>query len=382
VRPRLYIRPRCIPGLRPAPLSWCVVAFLAFGGLAFIASAVLVFGGCVLTAVVIAALVVLSGPPHDRDGLAWGATVVAVLLLALGVVLAVGPGIAQAQTAGGYLDGDNIGADLGDGSPAAPGAAGGAEPAADAGTGPGADSGPVNPLQWQRQRVVGYECRTYDNGTTGVNSVDAPPLPPGAPGVAKTGTVYRDVLIDTRTGEPVPGVRATQVCVYPDEPAPPLPPAPPSSAEVRDRAALPVPGWGVSPTGDGMVGMTTLLWDTNGGGGRSVTVTIRGYTVTTQAAPEAWRWTMAEPGERGAVNPNPVVGASRAGSATDPAASYTYETAGDYTLTLRVTWRGSYTFSGNGVPGTTVDLGTIVRSSSRPYHVAYLLPVLEGLATT
>jgi hypothetical protein len=313
---------------------------------------------------------------RDKGSLLTVLTLVVVLLVATGAY-------ADGPTGGGYIDTDGIGADVGTSDDPVPGVDDGAGNDRGAGTG-GESAGEANPFQWQRQWVAGYECRIYANGTTGINNIGAPALPPEAPAVTETGSPYEDVLVDTRTGEVVAGGEGSPDCSFPSQPIPPLPPEPPSTGEVRDRTPLPAPAWGVSPQADGLTGLETWLWDDNGDAGRDVTATIRGYAVTTHAEPESWRWTMAEPGEPGPpsrTNPNPVVAASQPGTPSDPAASYTYETAGDYTLTLRVTWRGTYTFSGNGAPPVTVDLGTIVRESSRDYHVAQLRPVLEGLAS-
>lgn len=156
------------------------------------------------------------------------------------------------------------------------------------------------------------------------------------------------------------------------------PPAPPTQAEVQDRTPLPRPTFGVSPIGTGLTGMETWLWDANGSGGRSVTSSIRGYTVTSTAYPTHWEWTMASPDQVGRFNPNPVLGADRPGSPDDPAARYVYESTGGYTLTLTVTWTGSYTYSGNGSAPQTQPLGTAEQSSSRDYRVVEVRSVLAG----
>lgn len=284
---------------------------------------------------------------------------------------------ADGPNGGGYLDGDNIGAGVGDGNP------GNGTPDGDGGwvdTGTTGSAAP-NPFQWRR---VYYDV--YDGVPVGSEVCPGPGTigPAGAwPPDVPVGRPYFSELVNTDTGAVV-STSQQQGCEMPGVADPP-PPAPPSVAEARDRTPLPAPAWGVDPQGDGMVNLTTLLWDPTGAGGRDVSATVRGWTVTTHAEPQAWRWTMAKPDEPGPAsqtNPNPVVSASRPGSAADPAARYTYETAGDYTLTLRVSWVATYTFSGNGVPPQTVPLGTIVRSSSRTYHVAQLRPVLEGLSTT
>ena len=86
---------------------------------------------------------------------------------------------------------------------------------------------------------------------------------------------------------------------------------------------------------------------------------------------------MWEPGDPENRNPHPVVTSRVPGTEAAPAATYTYETKGDYTVTYTVTWEGSYVFSGPGV-NEVVDLGTTTTSSTRTYHVTEVRAVLRG----
>lgn len=162
-------------------------------------------------------------------------------------------------------------------------------------------------------------------------------------------------------------------------PAPPPPPPPPSGAEVFDRIPVPTPAMSLSPRGDGLTGLPTWLWDTNGDLPRTVVASIRGWTATATASPSRWEWTMSAPGEPGPAsraNPPSPVSASRPGSEAFPAATYRYETPGGYTVTLRVSWTGSYTYTRPGFAPVTAPLGTSTRSASRPYTVVAISPVL------
>lgn len=162
-------------------------------------------------------------------------------------------------------------------------------------------------------------------------------------------------------------------------PGPPPPPPPPSGAEVFDRIPIPTPAWGLSPRGDGLTGLATWLWDSNGDAPRSVAATIRGWTATGTASPSRWEWTMSAPGQPGPAsrsNPPATVTASQPGSEASPAATYRYETPGGYTLTLRVSWTGSYTYTRPGFAPVTAPLGTSTRTATRDYTVAAISPVL------
>lgn len=105
-----------------------------------------------------------------------------------------------------------------------------------------------------------------------------------------------------------------------------------------------------SPSTLGLTQLATWMWFTGPGGTVTVTVTIRGYTVTTTAHPIAAYWWYGD----GASGQGPV-----GGSEAQPSATHTYVNVGHYTVTLIVAWSGQYTFAGNGVPAETVQLGTV-----------------------
>lgn len=141
----------------------------------------------------------------------------------------------------------------------------------------------------------------------------------------------------------------------------PVPPAPPGPAEVWGVAPVTEPVIGVNPDNEGLTGLDTWLWGYDSGP-VPVSVTLRGYTVTGIARIVRWTWEMGDPqaGFRESSDP---------GSEEHPAASYTYETKGDYTLVHSTYWRATFTVSGHGLPDIPLDAGAVATSVSRPYDV-------------
>lgn len=270
----------------------------------------------------------------SRITLALASTVLVVATL-----VAAGPVGAQAS-GGGFLGGGDLGAVVQvPGGPTSGGGGGGGGGAPTSGGGGGGGGGAApSPID----NIVGAGVL---GACTGAAST--------APGC-------------TPVASPAPA------CADPAGCAPTPPPPPPTAAEALNLVPIPNPTWGVNPDGPGLAGMDTWLWDANGARPVSVTASIRGYAVTSTAGPQRWEWTMWEPGQGSARNPAATVTASRPGSADDPAATYGYETTDDYTVTLRVTWGGSFTING----GAPTALGTTGRSVSRDYHVAEIRPVL------
>jgi hypothetical protein len=137
---------------------------------------------------------------------------------------------------------------------------------------------------------------------------------------------------------------------------------------------LPTPVLGVNPDGKGLTGLKTWLWSTSPGRLTAQT-SIRGYTATATATPVRWVWQMWKDGDTPNLNPNPRVESATPGSEASPAATYVYETKGDYTITLTVWWTGEFTFTGFGV-SQRESLGDTSREASRPYHVIEVVSVL------
>jgi hypothetical protein len=151
-----------------------------------------------------------------------------------------------------------------------------------------------------------------------------------------------------------------------------VPPAPPTPEEAWRAVPIPQPGININPGELGATGVETWLWS-SAADPVSVSVTLRGYAVTGVAAPTEWHWNMGA--MAGTSNPPPGLRAGRPGSPDQPAVRYTYETKGGYTITHQVEWSGTFTVSGWGLPGLTLDAGAIVVESSRPYQVVEIRSV-------
>jgi hypothetical protein len=178
---------------------------------------------------------------------------------------------------------------------------------------------------------------------------------PACPGAQ----AYLMSRVDSQTGDIV--FQQGPVCLSPGEP-----PTPPTPAEVWDRVGIPVPGIGVNPAAEGLTGLDTWLWY-EGSRGVTVTVSLRGYTVTATAGPSKYRWGMGDGTTYTTTDP---------GSEADPAATHMYETREEYPLSLDVTWEGSWSISGWGIDETGLDLGTIAVHNERNYHVIEIRSVL------
>lgn len=241
------------------------------------------------------------------------------------------------------------------------------------GSGGSRGSGEVSPYQWERTYLNEYPQALRTTGNPPALQPSPTPTCTGAGGVE--GRSYIDQLIDTRTGY---FVDSSFGCELPGQagPAgtPTPPPTPPSPAEVWRKVPLPTPGLGINPDGEGLTGLETWLWSTNPGPVAAQT-SIRGYTTTATATPVRWVWQMWRDGDTPNLNPNPRVESADPGSAASPAATYTYETKGDYTVTLTVWWAGDFTFTGFGV-SQRESLGDTSREASRLYHVIEVVSVL------
>lgn len=238
-------------------------------------------------------------------------------------------------------------------------------------------------------------CQDFEHG--GVSSPLTCTLASGQPG-----RPFRDTLIDTLTGEVVSQTRGcfdpATGTTTPDggtTTGPNNPPPPPTAAEVVSAANLPRMQFGLSPSGmdcviqgtapasssgtrvclagdaPGLTGLDTLLW-VNPPPPRevSVTVDIRGYSVTSRAHPVRFMWDMRQNGDAASTrNPAASFATDTAGTADAPAARYRWETKGDYHLSLAVVWEGSYTYTGFGT-SRTEPLGPVRgQPTVMPYHV-------------
>jgi hypothetical protein len=254
-----------------------------------------------------------------------------------------------------------------------------------------------SPYAWARNYFDtsdgGGRCFGFADGSGGVTVAGSTYVP--GPN-EEVGRYYADTLTDTRTGEVV---STTNGCEIPGDAAGvdvgEAPPPPPTSGEVIADAPLPKLPFVLSPVGrncspasasagpanpaprcaageaPGLTGLETLLWiDPPPPPEVSVTVAIRGYTVTTRAHPVRYRWDMRQPGDTESTrNPDPSFTTTGPGTRDAPAARYRWETKGDYHIALAVVWEGSYTFSGFGV-SRTEPLGPVTGEATVvPYHV-------------
>lgn len=142
----------------------------------------------------------------------------------------------------------------------------------------------------------------------------------------------------------------------------------PPAERVWSEVPLPEPTWGLNPATNGLTGLSTRLWDPSGGAQVTAAVDLGGFTATAVATPMRYEWKMWDGADIANRNPDPVVSSKVPGSEANPAATYTYESTGDFTVRQTVTWKGTYTFVGPGV-NEVVDLGSTTTTSVRVYHV-------------
>lgn len=313
---------------------------------------------------------------RDQRGETTLAPVLLAGFLVLTILVVVSAVAAFAQvTGGGYGDGSSIGGQI-----IAPGSGGGGSGSATGGSGSGGGGGPVatctangvtGPIRYSAVSAAQSEALSTPGpmvaelfpGNSRLNGYGGTPEAPGT-WWAKSCGDQQQGYVWAPAGVPPDAVAS--------------PPAPPSAAEIRDRTPLPDPAFSVLPA-VGLAGArqeaVTGLWDENGGAVRTVNLTLRGYTVVVRSTPTRWEWDLGGGGR----NPNPNFVTTRPGTRDNPAVRYTYEEHGNYTVSVRVTWSGSYTFSGNGVAAQTVALAPATRQASQDYGVDAVQPVLERL---
>jgi hypothetical protein len=95
----------------------------------------------------------------------------------------------------------------------------------------------------------------------------------------------------------------------------------------------------VSPYVDGLVGMDTWLWG-DPHGSVTVSVSLRGWTVTGTVTPEAWVFETSDGAAYSADNP---------GSEDYPVGRHAFGRHGTYAITHTVEWGGGFTVSGYGI---------------------------------
>lgn len=162
----------------------------------------------------------------------------------------------------------------------------------------------------------------------------------------------------------------------------PLPP--PTLVEIRDlvRRELPLPSVSTDPRTEGMTGLETSLWSddptlqpfdhdadpaTPPRQAITVTATAGPYTVTASAYITRYRWQTGDGGDYRTDRP---------GTPDHPAARHTYETKGEWTLTVTTTWTGTYTWTATDGTTGSGDLGQVDRHSTTDYPVIETRAVL------
>ncbi len=146
-----------------------------------------------------------------------------------------------------------------------------------------------------------------------------------------------------------------------------IPPPPPTSAELRGLAQAPAPTVKLSPSSRGITGVATRLWADPPTPVVVGPLVLRGWSVTGRADTTKWEWSMGD--TAGTRNPDPYLSSTRAGSASDAAATYTYETKGGYTVTVTVTYGGRFTVVGPYGVTVNADIGAMAVTGSRAYDV-------------
>jgi hypothetical protein len=144
-------------------------------------------------------------------------------------------------------------------------------------------------------------------------------------------------------------------------PAPPALPPVPSIGEIW-RAALrqiPPPKIGINPRPTGLTGLDTWLWY-EGPEELQVTTSIGPWTVTGTARVQDVTFEMGE---------GRTAKANRAGSESDPAARYVYETKGEYRVVATARWGADFVLTGPGLPPRPTPMGIAVLRSSEDYPV-------------
>ena len=147
----------------------------------------------------------------------------------------------------------------------------------------------------------------------------------------------------------------------------PIPPPPPTPAELRGLAQAPAPTVNLSPDGRGVTGLATRLWADPPAPVVVGPLALRGWSVTGRADPTLWEWSMGQ--MAGTRNPDPHLSSTNPGTEANPAVTYTYETKGDYTVTMTVTYGGSFTVVGPYGVTVNAGIGAISVSNSRSYNV-------------
>ena len=238
---------------------------------------------------------------------------------------------------------------------------------------PGASGGVGGDSFW-----VGIVAPGQDGGSGNVSTGDANGpapyryvwLPPTTGGLAPI-----DPVCDAGSGTPgqpytlvvqdltgnIVNMEARCVATGPAGPVLPALPPVPSIGEIW-RAALrqiPPPKIGINPRPTGLTGLETWLWY-EGPEELQVSTSIGPWTVTGTARVQEVTFEMGE---------GRTAKADRAGSESDPAARYVYETKGEYRVVATARWGADFVLTGPGLPPRPTPMGVAVLRSSEDYPV-------------
>ena len=196
------------------------------------------------------------------------------------------------------------------------------------------------------------------------NDIVPDPVSP-CPADPVTGLVpQRRYLQFLPTGDPA-GVRTVDNWCPPTDV--PIPPPPPTPAELRGLAQAPAPTVNLSPNARGVTGLAVHLWADPPTPVVVGPLVLRSWSVTGRADTTKWEWSMGD--MAGTRNPDPYLSSTRAGSESDPAITYTYETKGGYTVETTVTYDGGFTVTGPYGVTVNAGIGAITVTGSRAYDV-------------
>ncbi|HUP70361.1 MAG TPA: PKD domain-containing protein [Acidimicrobiales bacterium] len=223
-----------------------------------------------------------------------------------------------------------------------------ADPSGEEGASPRGGRRNTGPLRWRRTVVQGACGKLTYNG-----KLIAPP--PDAPESAGGPVVFM-ALVDTRTGEIVR--TAQPYCLRPRTP---VAPSRREVAEVMRNSRGLSAGLGMSPRLDGLTGLETWLWAEVPPGPVAVAASVRGFSGQVSARPTRYHWDMGD---------GTTYTTTAGGSERQPAARHMYQTKGDYTVVLTVTWSGTFSFAGGGLGAPPAELGEVDIDYERDYHVA------------
>ncbi|MGH9118327.1 MAG: hypothetical protein ACRD0A_10780 [Acidimicrobiales bacterium] len=145
-------------------------------------------------------------------------------------------------------------------------------------------------------------------------------------------------------------------CIGPGED--PVPPPPPTRQEIFGSALIPRPVIHTSPYGDGLVGLDTWLWG-DAHGSVTVSLTLRGWTVTGTVTAVEWIFETSDGGSYSADNP---------GSEARPVGRHVFSRYGTYTIDHTVAWGGSFAVTGYGFTINAGNLGAAF-DATRSYDV-------------